>query len=170
MTWLTDAGSLIRPCGFHLFAVDLVSECARRCDIWSDSTAWALSDVVVVTDTDILAYTTLASSLCLVTALIGVIGTMLNSKPILTVYNVLMWPTFVCVLIIGSSAYRRHNLQLDRKLNEAWSQDYSDRSRLRIQNNVRARLRPTRLISQLNCCGYYNTLRALERHRARRLM
>lgn len=62
---------------------------------------------------------------------------MLNSKPILTVYNILMWPTFVCVLIVGSSSYRRHNLQLDRKLNEAWSQDYSDRARLRIQNNVR---------------------------------
>lgn len=119
--------------------------------------AWTLSEVVVLTDSEILGCTstlslllthadlTMASALCLLTAFVGLTGAMLNSRPILTVYNFLLWPTFVAILSIGYSAYHRSHLGLDRKLNAAWSQEYDDLARLRIQYN-------------LNCCGYYNSL------------
>lgn len=79
---------------------------------------------------------TLASSMCLVTALVGLVGTMLNSRPILAIYNLLLWPSLAAVLVIGYTTYRKQALNLDRKLNQAWSQFYDDAARLRLQNSV----------------------------------
>lgn len=85
--------------------------------------------------------------MCLLTGLTGVTGTILNSRKILAIYNVMLWPGLGCVLVIGYVAYKRLSLNLDLKLNQAWSQAYDARDRLRIQN-------------ALKCCGYYNPLRS----------
>lgn len=75
--------------------------------------------------------------MCLITALLGLTGTMLNSRPILAFYTLLLWPTLAAILIVGYSSYKKQALSLDRKLNQAWSQFFNDAARLRIQNNVR---------------------------------
>ncbi|KAK9896444.1 hypothetical protein P389DRAFT_161158 [Cystobasidium minutum MCA 4210] len=106
---------------------------------------WSTADVLIVAENEILIYITLASAMCIVTALVGLVGTMLNSRPILAVYNLLLWPTLAAILVIGYTSYRKQALNLDRKLNQAWSQFFNDAARLRLQNT-------------LHCCGYYSPL------------
>lgn len=74
--------------------------------------------------------------MCLVTALVGLVGTMLNSRPILAIYCLLLWPSLAAILVIGYTTYRKQALNLDRKLNQAWSQFFDDAARLRLQNSV----------------------------------
>ncbi|ORX36065.1 hypothetical protein BD324DRAFT_682202 [Kockovaella imperatae] len=100
------------------------------------------SSVTMVSDPDIVIFLTLASVLCIFSFLVGLTGILLNSRPILAFYNLLLWPTFLSMAIVGYTAYKRGNLQLDRKLNQAWSRAFSDKDRLTIQN-------------ELSCCGYY---------------
>ena len=78
----------------------------------------------------------MAGSMCFVTALLGLTGTMLNSRPILAFYNLLLWPTMAAILVVGYISYKKQALNLDRKLNQAWSQFLDDAGRLRVQNNV----------------------------------
>ncbi|KAL9936570.1 hypothetical protein V8E36_004638 [Tilletia maclaganii] len=110
---------------------------------WSRS--WGHADVTVVADTDILIFTTLASFLCVLTSVVGLSGAILNNRPILALDAFLLWPTFISMMVVGYSSYKRANLRLDRKLNMAWSRYYTDLDRLRLQNN-------------LHCCGFYSPL------------
>ncbi|WWC99842.1 hypothetical protein V866_006750 [Kwoniella sp. B9012] len=87
----------------------------------------------------------LASLLCISTGLIGFTGTLLNSRPILAFYNLLLWPIVLSMCLVGYTSYKRGSLQLERKLNQSWSQFLDDGERLTIQNS-------------LKCCGYYNPL------------
>ena len=89
---------------------------------------------------------TLASLLCIFASLVGLTGVLLNSRPILAFYNLLLWPCLLSLCLVGYTSYKRGALQLDRKLNQAWSQFLDDEERLRIQNS-------------LKCCGFYNPLR-----------
>ena len=89
---------------------------------------------------------TFASTLLILTSLVGITGTILNSRPILVFYSLLLWPSFVSMLTIGYIAYRRSTFALDGKLNQKWSQDFDAAVRLVIQTS-------------LGCCGYYNPLR-----------
>ena len=98
-----------------------------------------------VADGDILILMTLSGSILIFTALVGITGTLLNSRPILAVYTLLLWPAFVSILAIGYIAYRRTTFALDRKLNFAWSQYYTPLGRLLIQDS-------------LKCCGFYDAL------------
>ncbi|KAK8866070.1 hypothetical protein IAR55_001221 [Kwoniella newhampshirensis] len=99
--------------------------------------------VTMVTDPDIVIFLTLASLLCIFASLIGLTGVLLNSRPILAFYNLLLWPTLLSMCLVGYTSYKRGALQLDRKLNQAWSQFLDDGERLRVQNSLR-------------CCGYFN--------------
>ncbi|KAH9831335.1 uncharacterized protein C8Q71DRAFT_781965 [Rhodofomes roseus] len=101
--------------------------------------------VMVVADNDILVLITLASSILLLCFLVGISGAILNSRPILAVYAVLLWPAFLSIVIIGYTAYKRDAFALDRKLNLAWSQWYTPLGRLILQDSLR-------------CCGYYDAL------------
>lgn len=98
-----------------------------------------------VADNDILILITLSSSILLLTFVVGISGTILNSRPILAIYAVLLWPAFLSILAIGYTSYKRYAYSLDRKLNLAWSQWYTPLGRLIIQNTLR-------------CCGYYDSL------------
>lgn len=73
---------------------------------------------------------------------------MLSSRPILAFYNLLLWPTLLSLCLVGYTSYKRGHLQLDKKLNQTWSQYLNDGERLRVQNS-------------LNCCGYFNPFRRL---------
>jgi hypothetical protein len=96
-----------------------------------------------IADNDVLILITLASSLLLFTASIGTTGVFLNSRPILAIYALLLWPAFISILAIGYIAYKRSTFALDHKLNLAWSQYFTPPGRLLIQN-------------ALNCCGFYS--------------
>jgi len=68
---------------------------------------------------------------------VGLTGTLLNSRSILAFYALLLWPSFVSILVVGYTSYKREAFSLDRKLNMAWSQWYDDLGRLLIQESVR---------------------------------
>ena len=102
---------------------------------------------MVVADRDLLILITWAASMLLFAALLGVTGTLLNSRPILAVYAVLLWPAFISLLSVGYVAYKRDAYSLDRKLNLSWSRHYNLLDRLLIQDS-------------LQCCGFYSPLHA----------
>jgi hypothetical protein len=101
--------------------------------------------VVYTADSDILVYITVAASIQIFTSLVGLCGVILNSRPILAVYCLLLWPSFISLAIVGYTSYKRSEFALHRKLNMAWSQWYNPHDRLAIQTSLR-------------CCGYYNPL------------
>jgi uncharacterized paraquat-inducible protein A len=106
---------------------------------------WEHADVMYVADGDILTLVTVAASILIFTSLVGICGTLLNSRSILAIYCLLLWSAFISLAALGYTGYRRSAFSLDRKLNLAWSQWYNPTSRLMIQNS-------------LQCCGYYDAL------------
>ncbi|KAI0698137.1 hypothetical protein BC835DRAFT_1206749, partial [Cytidiella melzeri] len=106
---------------------------------------WEQAEVMYVADYDVLVLITLSSAIVLLTFVIGITGTILNSRPILAVYTLLLWPVLISILAIGYTAYKRYAFSLDRKLNLAWSQWYTPTGRFNIQDTLR-------------CCGYSSPL------------
>jgi len=100
---------------------------------------------MVVADYDILIVITLSACLLVFTALTGISGTLLNSRPILAVYTLLLWPAMLTIMAVGYMSYKRSTLSLDRKLNFAWSRFYTTQGKQIIQDS-------------LQCCGFYNTM------------
>lgn len=98
-----------------------------------------------VADNDILILITLAASIMTFTALVGISGVFLNSRPILAAYAILLWPALASLLAVGYISYKRAAFSLDHKLNLSWSQYYTPIGRLLIQDSLR-------------CCGFYNAL------------
>lgn len=98
-----------------------------------------------VADNDILTPITLAGSLLVFTSLVGLSGMLLNSRALLAVYTLLLWPASVALVAIGYVAHKRATFSLDRKLNLSWSQYYTPPGRLLIQDSLR-------------CCGFYSPL------------
>jgi hypothetical protein len=107
--------------------------------------AWSHADVLFVIDNDLLILLTLCGIIMLVTSLVGLSGTILNSRPLLATYALLLWPAFISILAIGYLSYKRYAFSLDLKLNRAWSQYYTPLGRLIIQNS-------------LQCCGFRSPL------------
>ncbi|THV03198.1 hypothetical protein K435DRAFT_817367 [Dendrothele bispora CBS 962.96] len=118
---------------------------AMICAILTWYRVWDHADVMYVADWDIVFLATMAASILLLTALLGVTGTLLNSRPILATYSLLLWPALISMLAVGYTSYKRYAFRLDLKLNLYWSQYYTPLGRLMIQNSLR-------------CCGYYNPL------------
>lgn len=87
-----------------------------------DSTAWNHADVMYVADNDILILIAMAASILMFTALLGLTGTLLNSRPILATYTLLLWPALISMLAVGYTSYKRYAFSLDHKLNFSWSQ------------------------------------------------
>lgn len=125
------------------------SKCPRRDGLIiihsSTHLAWDHADVMLVADSDVLILITLCSILMLTSALVGLTGTLLNSRPILAVYAILLWPALISLLTVGYMSYKRSVFALDRKLNLAWSQWYTDIGRQVIQDS-------------LKCCGFYDSV------------
>ncbi|KAJ3801951.1 Tetraspanin family-domain-containing protein [Lentinula aff. detonsa] len=118
---------------------------AMICAILTWFRTWNHADVMYVADNDILILITLAASILMFTAILGVTGTLLNSRPILATYTLLLWPALISMLAVGYISYKRYAFSLDRKLNFSWSQYYTPLGRLMIQSSLR-------------CCGYYDPL------------
>ncbi|KAI0076725.1 hypothetical protein K474DRAFT_1597400 [Panus rudis PR-1116 ss-1] len=115
------------------------------CAILTWFKTWDHADVMLVADYDIVILISMTSAILLFTFLVGITGTILNSRPILALYALLLWPSLMSILAIGYTSYKRYAFSLDRKLNFAWSQWYTPLGRLIIQNS-------------LQCCGFYSAL------------
>ncbi|KAF8315581.1 hypothetical protein DL93DRAFT_2057014, partial [Clavulina sp. PMI_390] len=92
-----------------------------------------------------LLYITIAGCITLLTSVIGGVGAILNSRPILALYNALLWPSFLATAAVGYSGYKRRTFDLSGKIDQAWTQFYGDQGRLVVQDT-------------LKCCGLYNPL------------
>lgn len=109
------------------------------------SAAWPNAEVMCLADNDILILTMLTATLLLLAALTGITGTLLNARPLLAIYTLLLAPALLALLTVGYTAYKRSEFALDRKLSLAWSQYYAPPARLALQ-------------SALSCCGFTDPL------------
>jgi hypothetical protein len=66
-----------------------------------------------VADNDFLTLIALAGSLLVFASLVGLSGMLLNSRALLAVYTLLLWPAFVALVAIGYVAYKRATFSLD---------------------------------------------------------
>ncbi|KDR82567.1 hypothetical protein GALMADRAFT_56755 [Galerina marginata CBS 339.88] len=107
--------------------------------------AWDKANVMSVADKDILVLVTLSGCALLLTSFIGITGTLLNSRPLLAMYTILLWPAFLSLLSIGYTSYRRSHHTLDSKLSYAWSRYYMAMGRQLVQDS-------------LQCCGYFSSM------------
>ncbi|KAJ6582141.1 hypothetical protein B0H19DRAFT_1207670 [Mycena capillaripes] len=101
------------------------------------------SDVIRVANHTELVFSTLAASVAVFTCVFGWAGVMLNNRSFLAFYAFFLWFSFAFLVVPGYLTYRRQNLNLQGKLNFAWSEDFDIDARRRIQN-------------ALGCCGYFN--------------
>ncbi|KAI7825994.1 Tetraspanin family-domain-containing protein [Gamsiella multidivaricata] len=77
----------------------------------------------------------------IVIALLGYIGIMRQSRKVLSIYAILLWPLFAMFTSIGYICFRRNHVSLYQKLKFSWINEYTRDDRLIIQN-------------ALSCCGY----------------
>jgi hypothetical protein len=75
----------------------------------------------------------------------GITGTLLNSRPILAVYVLLLFPSFLSFVSVGYLTYKKANFFLDAKVSEAWHHWYSPSARTVLQG-------------ALGCCGWSGPL------------
>ncbi|CAE6463939.1 unnamed protein product [Rhizoctonia solani] len=104
---------------------------------------WPKSIVMRIVDYDILVTITSASLIVFGTSLFGICGTLLNSRPLLAIYCVLLWPSFAAMLVVGYTSYRRSAFALPSKMDQAWSQKFGEEDRMILQYS-------------LKCCGYWS--------------
>ncbi|GJJ12625.1 hypothetical protein Clacol_006868 [Clathrus columnatus] len=104
---------------------------------------WTHADIVRVANRPELILSTFASTMGLITSLVGWSGILLNNRAFLAVYNVLLWISFIFLLVPGYLTYKRRTFNLEGKLNSQWSRDLGLFGRERIQN-------------ALTCCGYFS--------------
>ncbi|CAE6472443.1 unnamed protein product [Rhizoctonia solani] len=104
---------------------------------------WPKALIMRIVDYDILVMITSASLIVFGTSLFGICGTLLNSRPLLVIYCVLLWPSFAAMLVVGYVSYRRSAFALPSKMDQAWSQKFGEEDRMILQYS-------------LNCCGYWS--------------
>jgi len=77
------------------------------------------------------------------TALLGYSGLLLNFRPFLAVYTVLLWVSLAFIVAPGYITYKKKTFNLEGKINLQWSRQLGTMGRLRIQD-------------ALKCCGYFS--------------
>jgi hypothetical protein len=55
--------------------------------------------------------------LFLFTSLVGFVGIILNHRPLLAIYNVLLWPCFGLIASIGYTAFRKNKWNIEVRIN-----------------------------------------------------
>ncbi len=109
--------------------------------------AYPAAPVVLITDSPALILITFSSSLLLLASLVGVTGTLLNSRPILAIYVLRLFPSFISFVSVGYVTYKKASFSLDAKASEAWNFWYSAGVRTVLQGT-------------LGCCGWSGPLHA----------
>jgi hypothetical protein len=109
------------------------------------SPAYPMAPVLLITDSPALILLTFSSSLLLFSSMVGVTGTLLNSRPILAVYVLLLLPAFLSFVSVGYVTYKKATFSLDAKVSEAWNLWLSRGARTVLQG-------------ALGCCGWSGPL------------
>ncbi|KAH8916546.1 hypothetical protein BT69DRAFT_1196239, partial [Atractiella rhizophila] len=91
--------------------------------------AWQNADVVLVVNHGLLLFITFTSCFTYLLSLLAFTSTLLNSRPLLTLYNVMLWPSLILVLAAGYQAYHLDHFNLDGKLSERWSREWEEEGR-----------------------------------------
>jgi hypothetical protein len=110
-------------------------------------TAYPAAPVLLITDAPCIILLTFASALLLLASVIGLTGTLLNSRSLLAVYVMLLFPASAALVSVGYLAYHKTIYSLDGKLSQAWNNAYAPAQRLLLQ-------------SALSCCGWVDVLHA----------
>ncbi|KAG2008012.1 tetraspanin Tsp2 [Coprinopsis cinerea AmutBmut pab1-1] len=108
---------------------------------WFD--VWKHAEVIRFGNRTELVLSTLASSLGILTSVIGWAGILLNNRMFLSIYTLMTWITFIFLVTPGYITYRKRTYNLEGKVNQQWSRNLGPVARTRIQN-------------QLSCCGYFS--------------
>jgi hypothetical protein len=90
----------------------------------SNSTVYSVAPILLITDFPALVLLTFSFSLLLLASMAGITGTLLNSRPILAVYVLLLIPSFLSFVSVGYLTYKKANFSLDAKVSEAWYRWY----------------------------------------------
>jgi hypothetical protein len=128
LTWF--AGESARAIFFYTAVIDAHA-----------SPAYPMAPVLLITDSPALILLTFSSSLLLFSSMVGVTGTLLNSRPILAVYVLLLFPAFLSFVSVGYVTYKKATFSLDAKVSEAWNLWFSPGARTVLQG-------------ALGCCGW----------------
>ena len=110
-----------------------------------NSIAYPVAPILLITDSPALVLLTFSSSLLLLASMVGTAGTLLNSRPILAVYVLLLFPSFLSFVSVGYLTYKKANFSLDAKVSEAWHNWYFSSARTVLQG-------------ALGCCGWSGPL------------
>jgi hypothetical protein len=108
-------------------------------------TAYTTAPILLITDSPALILLTFSALLLLLASLVGITGALLNSRPILAVYVLLLFPSFISFVSVGYITYKKANFSLDAKVSEAWNLWYSPGARTVLQG-------------ALHCCGWSSPL------------
>ncbi|KAJ6480961.1 hypothetical protein C8R45DRAFT_831759 [Mycena sanguinolenta] len=101
------------------------------------------STVIITANSTALTLSTLAAAAALFTSVFGWAGVMMNNRSILAFYCLFLWVSFGLCVTPGYVVYKQYSLNLQGKLNLAWSEDFDVDARRTIQN-------------ALGCCGYFS--------------
>ncbi|KAI0044788.1 hypothetical protein FA95DRAFT_1622805 [Auriscalpium vulgare] len=115
------------------------------CAVLTWFAAYPAAPLLLITDSPSFVLLTFSSSLLLLASIAGITGTLLNSRPILAVYVLLLFPSFISFVSIGYLTYKKANFALDGKMSEAWNAWYSPGARTVLQG-------------ALGCCGWASPL------------
>ena len=137
LTWFAGMSTHHPPSSFTL--------CVAH--ISSISAAYPVAPILLITDSPALVLLTFSSSLLLLASMVGITGTLLNSRPILAVYVLLLFPSFLSFVSVGYLTYKKATFSLDAKVSEAWHHWYSPSARAVLQG-------------ALGCCGWSSPLHA----------
>ncbi|KAK9708710.1 hypothetical protein K7432_009488 [Basidiobolus ranarum] len=100
------------------------------------------AEVVLIISRSTVILVTAVSSCGIAISTIGYFGIFFNSRKILTIYAVLLWPMMGGIASIGYVTYRYSLWDLEGKLRSSWNHEgFSVEDRRRIQAN-------------LHCCGF----------------
>ncbi|KAA1472188.1 hypothetical protein DENSPDRAFT_930107 [Dentipellis sp. KUC8613] len=133
-----------------LVSVTLVFACGLAgimCALLTWFAAYPAAPVLLITDSSALILLTLCSSLFLLASITGIAGVLMNSRPILAVYTMLLFPCLIALASVGYVTYKKDQFSLDRKLSEAWNKWYAPGAQLVLQ-------------SALQCCGWASSAHA----------
>lgn len=107
------------------------------------STYFPYSSALLVVNRTELTLGTIAMALCIITAIIGWTGILLNNRAFLSVYAVMLWISLAFIVAPGYIAYKRRTFNLAGKMNHFWSRELTIPGRRKVQ-------------TVLKCCGYYS--------------
>lgn len=91
----------------------------------------------------LLPVSTIGGAIMVFTSLLGFSGILLNYRPFLAVYTVLLWVCLAFIVAPGYITYKRRTFNLEGKINLQWSRSLGTVGRLRVQDALR-------------CCGYFS--------------